>query len=65
MRDFPWDDLLAQKMKAPFFPPKEDNFDENYTNKVNESDASKIWNNEESFSILSNGENYLAIEKRQ
>ena len=32
MRDFPWDELLEQKMKAPFIPPREDNFDENYTN---------------------------------
>jgi hypothetical protein len=32
MRDFPWDDLLDQRIKAPFIPPREDNFDENYTN---------------------------------
>jgi len=32
MRDFPWDELLDQKIKPPFIPPKEDNFDENYTN---------------------------------
>jgi hypothetical protein len=39
-------------------------FNDNYSNEVNLNDASKVWNNEESFSILSNGNSYLAIEKR-
>ncbi|MBZ9650817.1 T9SS type A sorting domain-containing protein [Psychroflexus montanilacus] len=40
-------------------------FNENYSNEVNENDATKVWNNEESFSILTSGANYLAIEKRE
>ncbi|MBZ9778342.1 T9SS type A sorting domain-containing protein [Psychroflexus sp. CAK8W] len=40
-------------------------FNNNYDNEVNQNDATKVWNNEESFSILSNQANYLAIEKRQ
>lgn len=32
LRDFPWDDLLRQKITSPFIPPNEDNFDANYTN---------------------------------
>ena len=40
-------------------------FSENYQNDINQNDATKVWNNEESFSILSNSQHYLAIEKRQ
>ncbi|SDG57395.1 T9SS type A sorting domain-containing protein [Psychroflexus sediminis] len=40
-------------------------FSENYANEVNQYDATKVWNNEEAFSIVSNNANYLAIEKRQ
>lgn len=32
LRDFPWDDLLHQRLKSPFNPPNEDNFDAAYTN---------------------------------
>lgn len=32
LRDFPWDDLLHQRLKSPFTPPNEDNFDAAYTN---------------------------------
>ena len=32
LRDFPWDDLLRQKIASPFIPPNKDNFDANYTN---------------------------------
>jgi hypothetical protein len=31
-RDFSWDDLLHQRIQAPFVPPVADNFDANYTN---------------------------------
>jgi len=27
LRDFPWDDLEHKRLKAPFIPPQEDNFD--------------------------------------
>ncbi len=27
LRDFPWQDLFDRKVKPPFVPPKEDNFD--------------------------------------
>jgi hypothetical protein len=27
LRDFPWKELWDRKLKAPFIPPKEDNFD--------------------------------------
>ena len=27
LKDFPWQDLTDKKIKAPFNPPKEDNFD--------------------------------------
>lgn len=27
LRDFPWNDLDQKKLKAPFIPPLEDNFD--------------------------------------
>lgn len=27
LRDFPWDDLYKGALKAPFIPPREDNFD--------------------------------------
>ena len=27
LKDFPWQDLWDRKIKAPFVPPKEDNFD--------------------------------------
>lgn len=40
-------------------------FSDNYQNEINQNDATKVWNNEESFSILSNSQHYLAIEKRQ
>lgn len=33
LRDFPWDDLNSKKLKAPFVPPLEDNFD---TKNINE-----------------------------
>jgi serine/threonine kinase 32 len=33
LKDFPWDDLLNKRIKAPFVPPKEDNFD---TKNINE-----------------------------
>ena len=32
MRDFPWDDLLHQRLASPFSVPNEDNFDAAYTN---------------------------------
>jgi len=25
--NFPWDDLEAKRLRSPFIPPKEDNFD--------------------------------------
>ena len=31
-RDYKWDDLLGKRVKSPFVPPKEDNFDAKYTN---------------------------------
>lgn len=40
-------------------------FNDNYSNDVNQFDATKVWNTEESFSILENDSNYLAIEKRK
>ncbi|WP_019038415.1 T9SS type A sorting domain-containing protein [Psychroflexus tropicus] len=40
-------------------------FSDHYSNDVNQNDATKVWNNEESFSIVSNPEHYLAIEKRK
>ena len=27
MRDFPWQDLYEKRLRAPFIPPMEDNFD--------------------------------------
>ena len=27
LKDFPWEDLNNKKLKAPFIPPQEDNFD--------------------------------------
>ena len=32
LRDFPWDDLTNKRIKAPFIPPKEDNFDQKNIN---------------------------------
>ena len=32
MKNFPFDDLLHQRIEAPFRPTAEDNFDANYTN---------------------------------
>ena len=32
VRNFPWDDLLHQRIQAPFVPPMADNFDATYTN---------------------------------
>ena len=32
LRDFPWQDLWDKKIKAPFIPPKEDNFDQKNIN---------------------------------
>ena len=32
LRDFPWDDLENKRIKAPFVPPKEDNFDQKNIN---------------------------------
>ena len=32
LRHFPLDELLNCKIKSPFIPPNEDNFDANYTN---------------------------------
>ena len=29
---YPWDDLLNHKIKAPYVPPDEDNFDAKYAN---------------------------------
>jgi hypothetical protein len=40
-------------------------FNDNYSNDINQFDATKVWNTEESFSILENDSNYLAIEKRK
>ncbi len=31
-RNFDWDKLYAKQVKPPFIPPKEDNFDAEYTN---------------------------------
>jgi len=31
-RDYKWDELLGRRVKSPFVPPKEDNFDAKYTN---------------------------------
>jgi hypothetical protein len=39
-------------------------FSDNYSDTVDQNDATKVWNNEESFSIVSKTQNYLAIEKR-
>lgn len=30
--NFPWDDLLNRRLKSPFIPPKEDNFDQKNIN---------------------------------
>ena len=27
LRDFPWDDLNHKRLRAPFIPPQEENFD--------------------------------------
>lgn len=32
LRDYPWDDLEKKRLKAPFIPPKEDNFDQKNIN---------------------------------
>lgn len=32
LKDFPWQDLWDRKIKAPFIPPKEDNFDQKNIN---------------------------------
>lgn len=32
LKDFPWDDLMNKRIKAPFIPPKEDNFDQKNIN---------------------------------
>ena len=32
MKDYPWDKLLNFKVKAPYRPPNDDNFDSAYTN---------------------------------
>lgn len=32
LRDFPWKDLWDRKLKSPFIPPKEDNFDQKNIN---------------------------------
>jgi len=32
LKDFPWKDLENKKLKAPFIPPKEDNFDQKNIN---------------------------------
>ena len=31
-KDYKWDDLQHRRLKSPFIPPKEDNFDAKYTN---------------------------------
>ena len=31
-KGYNWDELLNKKVKSPFIPPKEDNFDAKYTN---------------------------------
>jgi hypothetical protein len=38
---------------------------DNFINEVNKFDATKLWNSEESFSILANETSYLAIERRR
>ena len=32
LADFPWEELNQRKIKAPFIPPKEDNFDQKNIN---------------------------------
>ena len=32
LRDFPWDDLAHKRVRAPFVPPQEDNFDQKNIN---------------------------------
>lgn len=32
LRDFPWQDLWDKKIKSPFIPPREDNFDQKNIN---------------------------------
>jgi hypothetical protein len=32
LADYPWDDLTHKRLKAPFVPPKEDNFDQKNIN---------------------------------
>jgi hypothetical protein len=32
LKDFPWQDLWDRKIKAPFIPPREDNFDQKNIN---------------------------------
>lgn len=32
LRDFPWDDLEKKRLKAPFVPPQDDNFDQKNIN---------------------------------
>lgn len=42
-KDFPWADLLAKKIKAPFVPSvSEDNFDLNHVNKNEWKDADAV-----------------------
>jgi len=31
-KTYPWDDLLNHKIKAPYIPPDEDNFDAKHAN---------------------------------
>lgn len=32
LRNFPWSDLFNMRLKSPYIPPNEDNFDAAYTN---------------------------------
>lgn len=32
LRDFPWQDLYEKRVRAPFVPPTEDNFDQKNIN---------------------------------
>lgn len=32
LKDFPWDDLNNKRLRAPFIPPQEDNFDQKNIN---------------------------------